>query len=289
MGISGTDWAATPSRGTKTDRQDKQDNQDKQENRDNQNNDKKATQRPTTIVDICSVALGRNFLPFVICALLAAHCRGGHEQATLHTMTPKQTHTHTHTNTRHRQSQRQMVGQPTIYHLWGALHKDRCNANSKQMNKPQDTEGAATTTKGQNTTRTQHHTDKEPQQQNNDTETQGHKDTETQRPRTTRGQRHRDTETRTKTKRHSSKGTKRTQELFIRGGRLENCATFKKAIQQAGLATKAQRHKETETQGHRSTEAHRQTNTKPKPTRDNTKRNTDTDNQAKDKDKDTQT
>ena len=77
MGISGTDWAATPCRGTKTDRQDKQDNQDKQENRDNQNNDKKATQRPTTIVDICSVALGRNFLPFVICALLAAPCRGG--------------------------------------------------------------------------------------------------------------------------------------------------------------------------------------------------------------------
>ena len=44
MGISGTDWAATPCRGTKTDRQDKQDNQDKQENRDNQNNDKQATQ-----------------------------------------------------------------------------------------------------------------------------------------------------------------------------------------------------------------------------------------------------
>jgi hypothetical protein len=88
MGISGTDWAATPCRGTKTDRQDKQDNQDKQENRDNQNNDKKATQRPTTIVDICSVALGRIFLPFVICALPAAPCRGGHEQATLRTMTP---------------------------------------------------------------------------------------------------------------------------------------------------------------------------------------------------------
>ena len=77
MGISGTDWAATPCRGTKAERQDKQDNQDKQENRDKQNNDKKATQRPTTIVDICSVALGRIFLPFVICALLAAPCRGG--------------------------------------------------------------------------------------------------------------------------------------------------------------------------------------------------------------------
>ena len=69
----------------------------------------------------------------------------------------------------------------------------------------------------------------------------------------------------TKTKRHSSKGTKTTQELFIRGGRLENCATFKKAMQPAGLATKAQRHNGTETQGHRSTEAHRQTNTKPQP------------------------
>ena len=81
-----------------------------------------------------------------------------------------------------------------------------------------------------------------------------------------------------------------THELFFRGGgRLANCATFKKAIQQPGLATKAQRHKGTETQGHRSTEAHRQTSTKPKPTGDNTKRNTDTDNQAKDKDKDTQT
>ena len=91
----------------------------------------------------------------------------------------------------------------------GALHKDRCNANNKQMNKPQDTEGAATTTKGHNTTRAQHHTDKEPQQQNNDTKTQGHKDTETQRPRTTTGQRHRDTET--KTRRHRSKGTNRTQ------------------------------------------------------------------------------
>jgi hypothetical protein len=227
---------------------------------------------------------------FAFCNLCPARCalQGGHEQATLHTMTPKQTHTHTQTQGTGKVKGK-WLDNPRFTTYGGALHKDRCNANNKQMNKPQDTEGAATTTKGQNTTRTQHHTDKEPQQQNNDTETQGHKDTETQRPRTTRGQRHRDTETRTKTKRHSSKGAKRTQELFIRGGRLENCATFKKAIQQAGLATKAQRHKETETQGHRSTEAHRQTNTKPKPTRDNTKRNTDTNNQAKDKDKDTQT
>jgi len=94
-----------------------------------------------------------------------------------------------------------------------------------------------------------------PDTQHNDTgqEPPQDKDTETQR--------HRDKET----KRHSSKGTPRTQELFFRVGRLGNCATPKKALQQAGLATMAQRHKKTETQGHRSTEAHRQTTTKPKP------------------------
>ena len=119
-------------------------------------------------------------------------------------MTPKQTHTQTQGTGK---VKGKWLDNPRFTTYGGALHKDRCNANNKQMNKPQDTEGAATTTKGQNTTRTQHHTDKEPQQQNNDTETQGHKDTETQRPRTTTG--HRDTET--KTRRHRSKGTNITQ------------------------------------------------------------------------------
>ena len=70
----------------------------------------------------------------------------------------------------------------------------------------------------------------------------------------------------TKAKRHSSKGTKTTQELFIRGGRLGNCATFKKALQQASLDTKAPRHKETETQGNRNTETKTETQRPKDPT-----------------------
>jgi hypothetical protein len=96
MGISGTDWAATPCRRTKADRQDKQDNQDKQENRDNQD--------PAT-------------------------------------ETSKQANKQTH---------KQTQGTGKVKGKWldnerfttygGALHKDHCNANNKQMNKAQDTE-----------------------------------------------------------------------------------------------------------------------------------------------------
>jgi hypothetical protein len=127
-------------------------------------------------------------------------------------------------------------------------------------------------TQAHKATSKQRNKDTEPHRQRTTTTEQRHRDTRAQRRRNakaknhhrTKTQRHRDTET--QTKRHSSnKGTKRTHELFIRGGRLGNCATFKRALQQAGLATKAQRHKGTETQGHRSTEAHRQPNTKPKP------------------------
>jgi hypothetical protein len=104
------------------------------------------------------------------------------------TQTNKQTHKQTHTNTRHRQSQRQVVGQPAVYHLWGVPPQGSLQCKQQADELTTGHRSAATTTKGHNTTRTQNHTDKEPQQQNNGTETQGHKDTETQRSRTTTGQ-----------------------------------------------------------------------------------------------------
>ena len=103
-------------------------------------------------------------------------------------------HTNKQANTRHRQSQRQTVGQHTVCHLWGGPPQGPLQCKQQADEQATRHSGAATTTKGHNTTRRQNHTGKEPQQQNNGTDTQGHKGAETQRPRTTTGQRHRDTE-----------------------------------------------------------------------------------------------
>ena len=194
MGISGTDWAATPCRGTKTDRQDKQDNQDKQENRDNQNNDKKATQRPTTIVDICPVALGRIFLPFVICALPAAPCRGGHEQATLHTMTPKQTHTH-----KHKAQAKSKANGWTTDDLPPMGGPPQGSLQCKQQADEQTTghRGLSHSHKV-----TEHRKDTTPHRQRTTTTEQRHRDTRAQGHRNAKAKNHH----RTKTQRHRGKG-----------------------------------------------------------------------------------
>ena len=134
---------------------------------------------------------------FAFCNLCPARCalQGGHEQATLHTMTPKQTHTHT--NTRHRQSQRQMVGQPTIYHLWGGPPQGSLQCKQQADEQTTGHRGRSDNHKG-----TEHHKDTTPHRQRTTTTEQRHRDTRAQGHRNAKAKNHH----RTKTQRHRGKG-----------------------------------------------------------------------------------